>query len=253
MRTKKTMVILIATVFAFVLLFSCILLFSVKKVDIEFNLATDVETQEIEQKLNVFCGENLLFLDCDEIVNIIKEYPYFELVSVGKRFPNVISVNLKERVETYYLLTEDKVYVTDKDGVLLNNFDVSTFDGNVPRNIITLSFEGVVFSEQILGNKIICDNQQIFDVTLDMAKSVDLTDCIKSIKVVNATEQQDVYFSTYTGVNILVTEALDRGVDKTVVGFNAYNEKTDDYIKTYNNIIVVLKDDGTILPVWTDK
>ena len=213
MRTKKTMVILIATVFAFVLLFSCILLFSIKKVNIEFNVASDVDTQEIEQKLDAFCGENLLFFDCEKIENTVKDYPYFELISVEKKFPNVINVTLKERLETYYLLTEDKIYVTDKDGILLNSFDASSFDSNnSSRDIITLSFEGVAFLNQTLGNKVCCDNQQIFDVTLDMAKSVDLTDCIKSIKVVNATEQQDVYFSTYTGVNILITEALNRGI-----------------------------------------
>ncbi|MBR1983841.1 MAG: FtsQ-type POTRA domain-containing protein [Clostridia bacterium] len=253
MKTKKTMVILIATVFAFVLLFSCILLFSVKKVETKFTVATDIETQELEDRLDLYCGENLLFFDCVEIVNLLKEYPYFELVSVEKQYPNVINVCIKERLETYYLVTEDKVYVTDKDGILLKVINTSDFSGNVSREVITLSFEGVNFSEQMLGTKIVCDKQELFDVVLVMAKSVDLTDCIKSINVINAPEQQDVYFSTYTGVNILVTQALVRGEDKTVAGFNAYNNKTDDYLKTYNNIIVVLKDDGTILPIWTDK
>ena len=253
MKTKKTMVILIATVFAFVVLFSCILLFSVKKVEIKYNVATDIDTVEIEDRLSAFCGENLLFFNCDEIVNILNEYPYFELVTVEKQYPNVINVCLKERLETYYLITETKVYVTDKDGVLLKVINSNDFDGNVSREIITLSFEGVTFSEQTLGTKISCNKQDLFDLVLVMAKSVDLTDCIKSISVINAPEQQDVYFSTYTGVNILVTEALVRGEDKTVAGFNAYNNKTDDYLKTYNNIIVVLKDDGTILPIWTEK
>ena len=76
MRTKKTMVILIATVFAFVLLFSCILLFSIKKVNAEFSVATDINTQEIEQRLTEYCGENLLFFDTQEIEELIKEYPY---------------------------------------------------------------------------------------------------------------------------------------------------------------------------------
>lgn len=253
MKTKRTMVILIATVFAFVLLFSCILLFSVKKVQTKFTVATDIETLEIEQRLSSYCGENLLFFNCEEIENLIKEYPYFELVSVEKQYPNVINVSLKERLETYYLITEEKIYVTDKAGILLKVLSVSEWDGNVSREIITLSFDGVVFFEQVLGQKIVCDEQDLFDITLKMAMSVDLTDCIKSINVVNAPEQQDVSFSTYTGVNILVTQALTRGEEKTVAGFDAYNNKTDDYLKTYNNIIVVLKDDGTILPIWTEK
>ena len=253
MRTKKTMVILIATVFAFVLLFSCILLFSIKKVNAEFSVATDIDTQEIEQRLTEYCGENLLFFDTQEIEELIKEYPYFELVKVEKQFPNVINVTLVERLETYYLITEETVYVTDKDGVVLNRFGAENLEQNLSREIITLSFNGVNFTEQTLGAKIVCDSQELFDLTLNMSKSVDLTDCIKSIRVEKAPEKQDVYFTTYTGVSILVTEALNRGEEKTIAGFNAYNDKTNDYLKTYNNIVVVLKDDGTILPVWTEK
>ncbi|MBO5713829.1 MAG: FtsQ-type POTRA domain-containing protein, partial [Clostridia bacterium] len=203
--------------------------------------------------LNEYCGENLLFFDCQEIENLVKEFPYFELVSVEKQYPNVINVTLLERLETYYLITDETVYVTDKDGIVLNKFDTVDLDDNISREIITLTFDGVVFTEQTLGAKIVCDSQELFDLTLNMAKSVDLTDCIKSIKVEKAPEKQDVYFTTYTGVNILITEALNRGEEKTVVGFNAYNDKTNDYLKTYNNIVVVLKDDGTILPVWTEK
>lgn len=253
MKTKKTMVILIATVFVFVLLFSCILLFSVKKVDIEFSVATDIDTKELEEKLSDFCGENLLFFDTDEVVELVEKYPYFQLVSVEKKFPNVISVSLKERIETYYILTEDKVLITDKDGITLNIKEKSEFNGNVPREIITLTAEGITFSEQKLGEKVICDNTELLSTVFEMAKSVDLTDCIKSIRIVTARERDDVLFSTYTGVNILVTQTNIRGVDKISAGFSAYNNKTDDYLKTYNNLEVVLKDDGTISVVWTDK
>lgn len=253
MKTKRTMVILIATVFVFVLLFSCILLFSVKKVDAEFSVATDIDTKELEEKLSDFCGENLLFFDKNEVVELVENYPYFELVSVEKKFPNIITVSVKERIETYYILTVDKVLITDKDGIVLNVKEKSEFDYNIPREIITLTADGITFSEQNLGKKVVCDNAELLDIVFEMAKSVDLTDCIKSIHIVTAKERDDVSFSTYTGVNILVTQATVRGVDKINTGFSAYNDRTDDYLKTYNNIEVVLKDDGKIVAVWTDK
>lgn len=253
MKTKNTLVILIAVVFAFALLFSCILLFSVKKVDAEISVSTDIDTSELEQRLSEFCGDNLLFFNEDKVVSLVDEFPYFELLSVEKKYPNVIKLSIKERMETYYLETDETVFVTTADGFILRTISVAEYDGNVPREIIKLNFSGINVTEAVVGKNIKTDADELVSCMFSMAKSVNLTDCIKSVNVIKAPEKDDVLFNTYTGVSILITNATVRGMDKIIQGFNAYNDKTDDYLKTFNNIEVVLKADGSIVPVWTDK
>ena len=246
MTKKKLLVILISIAFAFVVLFSCATLLAVKKVEVDYALV-NADVQDVQNILDKNLNKNLLFLDENEVVDLLKNKPYLEVVSVYKKFPNVLSVSVKERREVYRVETQSASYILDENGVVLND------TGEIMQNneIINLSFitfeNNPAFTSKVeivgaeLGEKLQTSNDQVFYQTLKIAKNVGLFDCIKSIVIECVDpiswEDFDVEFLTKTGVSLKVMDLLVDGERKGQVCFDAYNEKATDYQKRFGNIL----------------
>ena len=64
MNTKKLTVILIAIGFSLVVLFSCVGLLSIKKVDVNYSVSADANNaSEVQKSFDKFLDKNLMFLD----------------------------------------------------------------------------------------------------------------------------------------------------------------------------------------------
>lgn len=238
MNSRRITVILIAIAFGLITLFSCVGLLSVKKVEVVYAVSDETESEEIQNVLDGYLGRNLMFLDTDEVVQSLKGYPYMEVLSVDKRFPNVLSVELKERREVYYIEYGEKVYITTAEGFVLNSFDKNVFSGNVARDKIMLTLTGVSIEKIKTGSVIKTDNDEFVTAVFDMAKSVNLTDCIKSISVTKneGDFDYDVVFDTYTGVKMCIENVPADGKEKTLNAFKIYDEFLSDFQKTFGEI-----------------
>ena len=250
MIKKKILVILISIAFAFIVLFSCASLLSIKKVEVNFALASS-DVQNVQKILDKNLDKNLLFLDEKEVEDLFKSEPYLEVVSVDKKYPNVLSVNVKERREVYKIDTGLKSYVLDESGVVLNDTGIAKQGGE----IIDLSFIAFKNNPNLntkievvsakLGEKLKTTNDQVFNRTLSIAKSVGLFDCIKKIEIEYCSgEEFDVGFETKTGVKLHVVDLLDDGERKGQVCFDVYNQIATDYQKRFGNIEAMFGVDG---------
>ncbi len=252
MRTKKIMATLIAAAFILSLILSFALLFSVKKVEAEFFVSAGKNVSHVTAELNKFEGANLLFFDVDKINQSLKEHPYYEVLEVEKKYPNVIRVQIRERREVYYVKDNGRIIVLAEDGFVLNTVNQGDFAGN-ERDKILLEISGVQILNANVGSYVKSDDDAFLYSIFDMCKSVHLTDCINFVKVDKAPEKYDAIFQTYTGVKMLIPKANERGVDKITTAFNAYEQNTNDYEKTFNQIIVTLMDNGEIVADWSER
>ncbi len=269
MNTKRLLVILIAVAFALVLIFSCITVFSVKKVDVEFSVASDTDVCAVEQTLDKYLGKNLLFLKVSEVEDALKEHYQLKVLHVEKQYPNVLSVKLEERRETYYLEHGDNVYTLSEEGFVLNTTDKNQFNAGDDREKITLkiktvnmNIEDATLTESdadlvgtTIGSTISLQGDEFLSTVFSLAKKVNLTDCIKELKVekiVNGTVVvcRDVVITTYTGVKIRVMNADERGEDKIGKAFTKYDSAPTDYIKTFDYIIASVSE-GTVTAEWS--
>ncbi len=240
MRTKKLSVIIVSIVFVLVMLFSCIALFSVKAIEVNYAVGDNTSTKEIQEKLDEYLGENLLFLDEQEVFESLKEYHYMEVLSIEKSYPNVVRVDIRERREVYEIVSEGKVYVTTDNGYVLRTFDLTEKVDS--RDRITLELEDVKVKSFNLGEVIVTDADELLAKVFEMAKSVQLTNCIKSVSLEKAQGiNAKATFNTYTGVKILVRELFEQGVEKIETAFEKY-EKTTDYQKTFEQIVVFVSE-----------
>ena len=120
MKLKKVSTILIAVVFMISVIVACIGLFSVKKVHVDFTVSASADIERVQNKLNKFLGVNLLVFNEQEVSLALKDEPYYEVLSVEKSYPNILSVSLKERVEVYYLEFQGEFFIMNEDGFVVN-------------------------------------------------------------------------------------------------------------------------------------
>ncbi len=250
MRTKKILVIVISVLFCLAVLFSCIFIFSVKDVVVTCTVYGGEKVEQINKSFeDKFEGKNLLFLDTDDVSDMLEDNPYYIVESVEKDYPNVLNIKIKERLATYYIQTTDKVYKTNDYGVVLDWYKKEEFTDKTSREMIYLSLRGVNVTSAIKGEIIKTDCDELVSSIFTMSKAVNLTDCINHVDAVvdQSKTVKDAIFKTYTGVEIWVENAHVRGEEKIVRGFNGYYNNADDYIKISGYINVLMQLDGEIV------
>ena len=255
MKNKRVSTILIAVAFALIVVFSCVGLFSVKKVEVAFAVSEERNAEQIQSALDTFLGDNLLFLKTEKVEKVINEMPnsqYLEIVNIEKSYPNVLKVEINERREVYYIKNGQDYLVTTADGFVLNI--ISNLPENGLRDKIVLELDGLYLENVQVGSLLTTNDDMLMQTVFEMAKSVKLTDCIKKINVFKPQySESNVTFETYTGVVIKIEKVEINGIQKVIEGFKAYDNATSDYIKTFDTIIVNLNVDGQINVDWTNR
>ncbi|MBO7345671.1 MAG: FtsQ-type POTRA domain-containing protein [Clostridia bacterium] len=251
MKLKRSLTVLIIALFVLVVTFSFFGIFSIRKVETTFSVSENTAVEKLQEKFDALLNKNLLFLDEQEIYDCLKDNHYMEILSVEKSFPNVVKVNVKERREIYYLECPNGYLVTTTDGFVLRT--VSTVPSG-ERDKIVLSLDGISLLDGTIGKVVKTDNDQLLKLVFEMAKSVNLTDCIEEITVFTmGGESADVTFGIYTGVDIVVQKADEDGVQKAIEGFSAYDTHANDYEKMFKNILVNKTADGKIQATWSEQ
>ena len=250
MNSKRIPLILIAVAFFLAVICSCFFIFAISKVEVEYSVNDTVDCDKIQGELDSFKGENILFVNVDSVYDIVDNYPSLKVESIEKKIPNVLAIKIVERIPVYKLIVRENVYLLDEEGYVI-------YDGQgeyLDKDLIGLSFDGLEVDTQIIvGDKLKVDRANEFENALLMAKSIELTDLIKEMKVtyLDAGEVRDVIFSTHQGVDIVITKADDNGIEKAKKAIESFDNCTNDFIKSFNRILVLTLDTGEIKVTWT--
>lgn len=117
---RKIVVILSVAIFLFVFLLGGNTAFSVNRVDVDFALATDynyAQAQSAREDVDRECiGKNILFLSENTAKEALEKYPYFALRSFEKKYPNVLRVEIEEKVEVFAFFDGKTYTMTDDEG-----------------------------------------------------------------------------------------------------------------------------------------
>ena len=252
MFSKKLIIFLYSVLFVVIILISVLFAFSINKIDTEFTFidSDGKKAEAINEKLASYFGKNLLFLKTDEIADNICEDPYINCISVEKSFPNTVKVVVRERSEVYLFSYGDEDFIADEDGFVLRKFD-----GEKPRNLISLCLDGFNAEEPVIGTYISTEFDDSLKNAFETTKAVGLSDRIDKMTVCkvysgNLTEFRIDYL-TYTNVVVRINKSDDAGVEKAKTAFYAYDSKTTDYEKSFYSIEALKLDDGTIRILWT--
>lgn len=248
MINKKLLIYIISFVFAAIVITAGFFAFTVNEVELKATFYTENADRDtaIKEKLDEYVGDNLLFVDTEEIAKILREDPFIECVSVEKCFPNSICVEICERKPVFTVSSGEKTYLLDEDGIVLKETDLE----NAQSDFITLQLKDVNVLETTLGAKLITDRDEAVFNAFSIAKEIDITDCIRVMTVEYKIVQDDVVFDTNTEVKVRIIKSTERGIEKAQRAFELYDNEHSDYIKSYNEIIAY-ELDGEIVSGWT--
>ena len=251
MKTKRIISLIIAIFFVFATFASCYFIFSIKKMQCKVISDGEISSHLIQEDLDEYLGKSILFFDLENVENVIKNYPYFKLNSVYKKYPNIIQIEIEQRKEVYHILHSDNLYyLLDQTGFVIDALTSVEFESS-NLNTIELSYKNDESFALAIGKKVSVSQIQLFNSVLEMTKSIDLTDCVYKIEVNAHSQFKDVVFFTRSGVKIEITSADILGLQKLDVAMQSYHNAKD-YYKTFDTIkVFILVDDNSIQCEWT--
>lgn len=252
-NVKKLIAILMTIAFIGVLAASFFIITTIRKVNVYFSAGENLDCYEVQRTLDGNLGKSFFFLNEQDIKDSLSVYPYAEVLSVSKTFPNVVEVSIKERQEVYNIKVGDEVLVISETGHLLRILPATSYQPS--RDVINMDIDTISVTQKELGKVIATTSDQLFLTVLEMAKSVNLTDCIKEIfidKYDAPNELSDVEFITYTGVKICVYKAEEKGLEKIRSVFDRYDEEISDYEKVSGTLMVGYDANNPTEVTWSD-
>ena len=181
-RVLKLIFLIIFLMIAFII-FACKSdFFKIRKVAILGNPAMSGE--DVKSKTEYLIGQNILFIDKDEIKSKAKSNAYVEDIKIKKVYPRQINITLSEKKAIYYVEIGDKIYIlSDKLVVLEDNSSIEN------RNLIKIS--GITIDNPVLG-EIGVKNERIFNILTTFAKIAEVKKTNFNIDSINLSDLMNI-------------------------------------------------------------
>ncbi|MFL0251598.1 cell division protein FtsQ/DivIB [Clostridium neuense] len=122
-RIRRKKVILFGIILICVLVTLCLKLsfFNIKNIVVQDN--SIINSNEIIKQSGIIKGVNIFTVSLKTYKDNIKQNPYIMDVNIHKKFPDTISISVKERRAAFYAQTGNKYIIIDKNGVVLEKKD----------------------------------------------------------------------------------------------------------------------------------
>ena len=164
--------------------------FNIKSIEISGN--ENLSKEQIESMLNTKVGNNIFAFNKTKALKNIKSNNYVEEVSIHRKLPSTITVNIKEyKLRAYVPYMGSYLYIDEYGRVLEINSQMSS--------ALPVVY-GLKFDTFVLGDKINAENKEAFDIMvtiaqlmnkyelLDIVVKIDVSDVSKVIAYVNNIE-----------------------------------------------------------------
>lgn len=194
----------------------------------------------IEEKLKYIKGTNIFFVNSKEIDQKLKSDPYVDTITLKRRFPSTVNIDIKEKNVGYYVKSGDEYDVISSDLVLLEKVKKLKGDG-------LIKLEGIKSEERKIGEKYIDtkDDKRLEDFleTLYQIKNSNTTK--NKITMVDVAKLNDIIIY-FDNVKVEVGNGNDL-IKKVNIALNILEDKKLNFKKGY----IDLSFDGT--PVIKDE
>ncbi|MBE6090688.1 MAG: FtsQ-type POTRA domain-containing protein [Clostridium beijerinckii] len=173
--------------------------FIIKKVSILGNPVMSGE--DVKNSTENLIGQNILFINKQNIIGNAKKNPYVENVEISKSYPKQVNIKISEKEGIYYVEKDGYKYVLDNEGNLLEKTDSV-------ENRSLVNVKGIDLKDVALGQKMIDDSRVL-----------DFLDIFYQIIKINPTNYKIDYvdISDFTNIKVYVGEVEGRlGNDENI-------------------------------------
>lgn len=158
--------------------------FIIKKVSILGNPIMSGE--DVKKRTEDLNGQNIFFINKQNIINEAKKNPYVENVQISKIYPKQVDIKISEKQGIYYVEKDGINYVLDKDLLLLEKTEDVKNRSLV--NVIGMELKNVELGEK----------------TLDDSRKLELLDTFCKIVKSNPTNYNINYINVSDLMNIKI-------------------------------------------------
>lgn len=182
-RIKNGMIL-----FIFLLAVLCILAvklpyFAIKNVEVFGNKS--IKNSEVKTSSKIYKGNNIFYINLYEAKKNILENPYIGNVSIKRKLPSTIVINVVERNAVYYVEYDSKFYIIDSNGVLLEK------KASI-KNMNLVEIKGVNVSGCEIGNEIKDKNTRKIDTLKTIGSLISQSNVYFGIKSVDVSSLIDI-------------------------------------------------------------
>ncbi len=213
---KNKRLIILLSIFAFIILIvvlsSTVFTVHATSISVEWHISPlqFMQGQDKEIVGEIVDKENIIFYDKNQAISTLEEkYPYIKVLKIEKKFPNKIIVHATERQEQYAIKVNEKYYVLDEEGKVLNSYDQSGFDalGATPnRRPLVVSISGMTIEES----------------TMQIGKYAEISRVITILKNLSSGLKNSGYTETWQVINNFKSVSIELGyVSKLSLDTNA--------------------------------
>ncbi|NLP46284.1 MAG: FtsQ-type POTRA domain-containing protein [Epulopiscium sp.] len=174
-----SMIISIATFFSIILISP---IFTLKQIEVLGNERYSIE--EILDRLHIQEGMNVFGFIMNNEIKKFKNDPYIEKIDIKLDFPHQVQINIIERKAIGYVPYMGAYLSIDKDGRVLET--TNQLDFPLPL-VVGLQFQG--FS---LGDILIVEQEEIFDVILKISQTMFKYDILDKMVKIDINSSKDI-------------------------------------------------------------
>lgn len=158
--------------------------FNIKTIDINGN--ENLSKEQIESMLNTNVGNNIFAFNKTKALKNIMSNNYVEDVSIHRKLPSTITVDIKEyKLRAYVPYMGSYLYINDYGRILDTQ---KTFKKQLP------VVEGLKFSQFTLGEVLQVDNPSAFDTVVQLSKLFEKDQLLNVIVRVDVSDENDIHF-----------------------------------------------------------
>ncbi|WP_010237250.1 cell division protein FtsQ/DivIB [Clostridium arbusti] len=227
-RIKRVLFIMVLLIAVLITLCLKLSYFNIQYVNVLNNKT--VASNEIIKESGLHKNTNIFYVNIKNIKNNILNNPYILSVSVDRKFPNTVNIDVKERKAVFYAEKGNKFAVIDKDGIVLetrDNIDNMNLIKLIGINTSKISIGKVVpFNDNkklktisvitdIIFNNEVCKNIKVLDITDDTQLEAYYNDM--HIKLGNGNNLQQ---KLNRAINIITDKNLSASKGYVDVSFN---------------------------------
>ena len=147
---KKIIITLLFLIMGVIIFVTKSNVFIVKKVAVTGNPI--ITGEDVKERCEKVLGENIFFVSKSDLTKEAKKNPYVEAVTVTKKFPKQININIVEKEGIYYIDEgKNKLILSNKLVLLERTDDLKS------RNLVEI--RGIDYKEVEVGQKVLEDNR----------------------------------------------------------------------------------------------
>lgn len=95
--------------------------FNIKNIEVSGN--RNISSKEIVDLSRLFKGNNIFYINVRNGENNILSNPYISEVQIKRKLPATVQISIKEREALFYNTKDNKYFIVDKNGVVLQKKD----------------------------------------------------------------------------------------------------------------------------------